>query len=134
MAVGVVHIFFVSIFFLSAFITSLLGIHRMWSVVSRSEDDPTPGAAVGLLCVPFFNLYWMFRAIPGLSAALERELHERDPSGRHSTGWIVGLAACILFCIPYLNLASPIVFVVWLNMANSATNRLIRLRKGRGTS
>ncbi len=116
---------------LVAFLTSLLGIHRMWSAVARSEEDPTPEAAVGLLVVPFFNLYWMFRAVPGLSAALERELRKRDPSRRHSTGWFEGLAACTLFCIPCLNLASPIAFVVWLNMANNATNRLIKLPKER---
>jgi len=121
---------FLAIFWLSAFITSLVGMYRMWRVVARAKEDPTPKAAVGLLCVPFFNFYWIFRAIPGLSAALERDLHERDPSGDHWTGWIIGLTACILFCIPYLNLASPIVFVIWLNLANSATNRLIRLRDG----
>jgi serine/threonine protein kinase len=119
------------LFWLSAFITSLFGLYRMWSVVARSPDDPTPGEAVGLLCVPFYNLYWMFRAIPGLSAALKRELHERDPSGHHGAGWKIGLAACVLFCIPYLNLVVPIVFAVWINIANSATNRLIRLREGK---
>jgi Protein kinase domain len=129
---GVFMFFLAFLFWLSASITSLVGIYRMWRVVARAKEDPTPKAAVGLLCVPFFNFYWIFRAIPGLSAALERDLHKRDPSGDHWTGWIIGLIACILFCIPYLNLVSPIVFVIWLNLASSATNRLIRLREGRG--
>jgi len=117
---------------LAAVVLFIIWLYRAWSVVSRPEDDPTPGMAIGLLFVPFFNFYWMFRVIPGLSAVLQRELHKRDPARHHGAGWGVGLAACIVALIPYVNVASVVLFPVWLNLANNAINRLVVAEDGGG--
>lgn len=115
------------LFELIAAIIFLVWLYKAWSVVPPDYNGPSPGLAVGLLFVPFFNLYWIFRAVPGLSSALHRVLKDRDPSGSHWTGFGVGLTACILALIPYVNVLSIIFFMIWIHMANSARNRVIEL-------
>lgn len=44
-------------------------VHKMWSAVQDGQEPTTPGRAVGLLFVPFYNLYWVFRALPGWASA-----------------------------------------------------------------
>jgi hypothetical protein len=117
--------------FLTGLILAMVWLHQAWSVVPRDYDTPTPGQAVGLLFVPFFNLYWIFRAIPGLSLALDRQLNRRDRYRNDSpgSGYVVGIVACIFFLIPYVNLGIfPILFLVWLNIANGAKNRYLAMR------
>ncbi len=41
-------------------------IYRAWLCLKAGAPRTTPGAAVGFLFVPFYNLYWMFVAINGL--------------------------------------------------------------------
>lgn len=112
---------------LAAPVVFCVWLYRAWRVASREPDDPTPGMAVGLMFVPFFNLYWIFKVIPGLSSALQRELQARNPSHNHGAGYGVGIAACVVSLVPYVNLISFILFIVWVNLANRAMNQLILL-------
>lgn len=48
-------------------ILQLMTLHRAWKCLSLAGATVSPGAAVGLLFVPFYNLYWIFRAYHGLS-------------------------------------------------------------------
>jgi hypothetical protein len=117
--------------FLTGLILFMVWLYQAWSVVPPDYDTPTPGQAVGLLFVPFFHLYWIFRAIPGLSLALDREMNRRDRYrfGSPGSGYVVGIVACIFFLIPYVNLAiAPILLLVWMNIANGAKNRYLALR------
>jgi hypothetical protein len=41
-------------------------LYRVWSAIQDDHSRITPGRAVGLLFVPFFNFYWAFRAIAGI--------------------------------------------------------------------
>lgn len=43
-----------------------INLHRAWSCLAMGAPATTPGKAVGMLFIPFFNLYWMFVAIAGL--------------------------------------------------------------------
>jgi len=59
---------------MAAFIISLVKIYRAWDLIQplrrldwAESELTTPGMAVGLLFVPFWNLYWNFRAIHGLA-------------------------------------------------------------------
>jgi GYF domain 2 len=47
-------------------IFSLINIHRAWGCLAWGAPATTPGKAVGMLFIPFFNIYWMFVAIAGL--------------------------------------------------------------------
>lgn len=47
---------------LGAFAVILVMTYRMWSIFPRGTTNVTPGKAVGFLCIPLFNLYWLFVA------------------------------------------------------------------------
>ncbi|MFU8893310.1 MAG: GYF domain-containing protein [Luteolibacter sp.] len=44
-----------------------INLHRAWKCLQFGAPRTTPGKAVGFLFIPFFNLYWMFVALAGLS-------------------------------------------------------------------
>lgn len=70
-------------------ILQLMTLHRNWKCLSLAGATVTPGAAVGFLFIPFFNLYWIFRAYYGLpqewnritAAYEETRLAPRMPEG-----------------------------------------------------
>ncbi len=54
---------------------SLIYLHRCWVIVnqlSHGQTKSTPGQAVGLLFIPFFNLYWHFIAYYGWAQEYNR--------------------------------------------------------------
>lgn len=55
-----------------AMILQLMTLHRTWKCLSLAGATVTPGSAVGFLFIPFFNLYWVFRAFYGLSQEWNR--------------------------------------------------------------
>lgn len=56
-------------------------LHRVWSGIQDEQSSITPGKAVGLLFVPFFNLYWAFRAIAGIPDAHNAVVARRGLAG-----------------------------------------------------
>lgn len=48
-------------------ILGMIVLHRAWKCLSFAGATVTPGAAVGFLFIPFFNLYWIFRAYHGFA-------------------------------------------------------------------
>lgn len=104
----------------------LVWLYQAWRLVSHGDEEYSPGLMVGLLFVPFFHLYWIFRAIPGLSMAIRQEL-KYVTHRTHAAGYGVGLAACILALIPYLQPIAVCMFIAWMLIANNALNRLIRI-------
>ena len=84
------------------------------------------------LFIPFFNLYWVFRAVPGLSAALHRNLRQINPSWTGGTaGHGLGIATAVISVIPYVNFLSPIFYLIWVPTANRAKNELLVLDEQR---
>ncbi len=57
---------------LAALIFILVWLYQAWRIVLRGDEEYSAGLMVGLLFVPVFNFYWMFRAILGLSRAAHR--------------------------------------------------------------
>ena len=111
---------------LAGFVCAITWLYQAWRLLAREDEDYSPGLKIGLLFVPFFNLYWMFVVVPGLSIALQRELRQHAPGRPHNTGWAVGLVGCILMLIPYLQPVALCIFVAWMLIANNAIQRLIR--------
>jgi hypothetical protein len=111
---------------LTALVFLMIWLYQAWRVVLRGDEDYSPGLMVGLLFVPFFNFYWMFRAIPGLSAAIQEELRYLAPARAHSAGWVPGLIACIFALIPYGQPVAVCMFLAWMLIANNAVHRLVR--------
>ncbi|GAG92170.1 unnamed protein product, partial [marine sediment metagenome] len=42
-------------------------VYKMWKAIQDGHARTTPGKAVGLMFVPFFNFYWVFQAYWGFS-------------------------------------------------------------------
>ena len=125
--IGVISFCLGGAFELAAFVLGLVWLYQAWRAVLERDEEYSPGLMVGLLAVPFFNFYWMFHAVPGLSAALTRELRHVAPTRSSNAGWTAGLVACILFLIPYLQPIAICIFIAWMLIANNAVHRLARI-------
>src|SRR5260370_11759453 len=53
-------------------------MYRAWRITEDGRTRPTPGRAVGLLFVPFFNVYWVWVGIWGLARNLNRFVRRYD--------------------------------------------------------
>ncbi len=104
-------------------IISFVKIYRGWKAIQplrqldREEADmTTPGAAVGLLFVPLFNIYWMFVAIHGLAVRANKYMTRSGIQGRRMSEGLA-LTYCILvLCsvIPFVNfLILPVLAVIY---------------------
>jgi predicted RNA-binding Zn-ribbon protein involved in translation (DUF1610 family) len=112
---------------LAGYISYFVVLYRLWSVVQDGRAQTTPGAAVGFLFIPCFNIYWQFVSFWGLAKELNRITREyaiAAPQANES----LALTKCVLHCcdhIPYLGiLTGPAGFVVTFielkNMCNVA--------------
>jgi hypothetical protein len=124
--IGILSVALAALTELTAFVFLMIWLYQAWRVVLRGDEEYSPGLMVGLLFVPFFNFYWMFRAIPGLSTAIQEELRYLAPARAHSAGWVPGLIACILVLIPYGQPIAVCMFLAWMLIANNAVQRLVR--------
>ncbi|MCD6327499.1 hypothetical protein J7M28_08100 [bacterium] len=51
---------------LAILFSSIVGLHliyKMWESIQDGYARITPGTAVGFLFIPFYNIYWVFRAV-----------------------------------------------------------------------
>src|SRR5947209_4595283 len=112
---------------LVATIMLLVWLARTWRAVPAEFGGMAPLKSVGLLFVPWFNIYWMFRAIPGLSATLSRALRSYDPGAPAQAGYGAGVTACVLSLVPGLNVLTLPALLLWLRSAARAANRLSEL-------
>jgi hypothetical protein len=87
-------------------IFSCILLHKWWSALPQEFRSTTPATAVGFLFIPFFNLYWVFRAYPGLVSDLNKATGTQGPYGlavAHAVllvcsvalGWIPFIGSCI---------------------------------------
>ena len=73
----------------------LVLLYKAWAAIPRREASVTPGQAVGFLFIPFFNFYWIFRAVWGYAKEFNAYVARYSVStARLSEG--VFLAACVL--------------------------------------
>jgi hypothetical protein len=101
-------------------------LYQAWRAVIREDEEYSPGLMIALLFVPFFNFYWIFQVVPGLSKVIHRELRILEPRRASAAGWVPGLVACIFALIPYAQPIAFFIFVAWMLIANNALQRLIR--------
>ena len=89
------------------------------------HSDFGAGKGIGFMFIPFFNFYWLFRFVLGVTDRLNFQFRLRGqppPISRE-----LALASCIVHLIPYINivgflLLEPIVAAQW----QSATNKIVR--------
>jgi len=109
-----------------ATILYLVWLYKAWAAVPEQYRSATPGAAVGFLFIPFYNYYWVFRALPGLSASIRRAREAVDPGRTGSAGFGIGVTAAVILIIPYVNMIAWPFVLIWVILANGAKNRMLR--------
>jgi hypothetical protein len=120
------------VFLVPAVILFFVWLYRAWASVPPEYRSTSPGRAVGFLFIPFYNIYWIFRAMPGLSASTRRaqEGLTGAPAGGGAYG--IGIAAAVISIIPYVNTFAWIFVMIWVILANGARNRLLMTRAAMG--
>ncbi|MDB4662786.1 hypothetical protein OAE61_04050 [Verrucomicrobiales bacterium] len=103
--------------YLPAIIATMILHYRCWNAIPVDIARTTPGAAVGLLFVPFFNFYWYFVSYAGLAEDCAKALGSRRSSrGLGITLGILSIACWTpLAAIPLMIIPLGITyFIVWL--------------------
>jgi hypothetical protein len=77
-------------------------LHRYWEVIQDGYARTTPGNAVGFLFIPFFNFYWAFVSIWGLSKDVNCYIE------RHNIQWN-GLNEGLALTYPILILSGVVI-------------------------
>ena len=100
----------------AAVVYQAIMLYRLWCTVQDGGAQTTPGQAVGFMFIPFFNIYWQFVAIWGLSKDLNRVSRNHQIAAPEANE---GLAPtyCILSCcslIPYLGILPAIAGLIVL--------------------
>jgi hypothetical protein len=124
---------FVSVAFFSAF------LYKLWDLIQDGHARTSPGLAVGLMFVPFLNLYWVFVAVPGLAVDLGKYLRRHGLNEEPPPSVGLAVAFGLLFLgnhIPYLQflLFLPMLVVMVLLLAgwkNTALAILLAQRRGK---
>lgn len=117
-------------------IAQLVLVYKMWAAIADSRPRTSPGAAVGLLFVPLFSLYWFFQAYWGWTKDFNRAAGERGLAVRRAPEGLA-LAICILTilsCLPLLGLAfaalNQLLLLVFMNGAINSVNSLVEAKSG----
>ena len=87
-------------------VVMLMLYHKMWASIQDGHARTTPGRAVGMLFVPFYNLYWAFQVIWGFSkdynAYVER--HGTKAARLPEELFLANVIMCFLTWIPVIGL------------------------------
>jgi hypothetical protein len=112
---------------IAATVLQMILLYRFWALIQDGRARSTPGKAVGFCFIPFFNLYWIFEAVPGLVTDLNTYLRERNIAVQPlSSGLAISWGVLtILSCIPYLGLlmiipGAIIEILLWRDLTRAA--------------
>ena len=92
-------------------------IYRMWAAIQDGHARTSPGRAVGLLFIPFYNFYWIFQAFPGFAKDFNAFAARHSLNvARMSSGLFTAFAIlCLGAVVPWLDvLVSPAIVIVGL--------------------
>jgi hypothetical protein len=105
-------------------------VYRMWAQIQDGHARTTPGQAVGFLFIPFFNLYWMFVAMYGLSKDINAYIdRHRLPVRPVSEGLgLTNVIMLVLSLVPFVGLLlyvpGLIVWLCWLRSVTRASTEI----------
>jgi hypothetical protein len=96
-----------------AAIYQLMLLYRAWACLQPGRPRTTPGAAVGMLFIPFYNLYWIFVAWYGLAQDWNKIMARHEDlrlAPRMGEGLFLAMCICSLVFAPVgLVLLIPVV-------------------------
>ena len=112
-------------------------LYMAWAALPASHARMTPGRAVGMMFVPFYNLYWVWNAYVGFAKDFNRYVKQVDPQEPLQPDGFY-----IAFCIFHFYLAILMSFVpqflswildfviltpIMVGIMTSAINRLVKV-------
>ena len=128
---------------LAAYILSFVKIYRAWDLIQplrRLDPDsasmPTPGLAIGLLFVPFYNLYWNFVSLHGLAVKSNRYMALTGIEARPMKEGVAQAYCILILCsiVPsigsFVALANLIVFYLFMLDVDRARGAIRQHREG----
>jgi uncharacterized membrane protein len=78
-------------------------LYKLWKMIQDGYASTTPGKAIGYLFIPFFNYYWIFKAVLGLSIDMNAFINRHFPATTNppirKTKPGLALVYCIFFII-----------------------------------
>ena len=95
---------------LGAGILGLILLYKFWQVNQDGHASTTPGRAVGFMFIPIFNIYWLFRAFPGLS--LDQNRYIADHFGDRPEGTVKKANPVIAFAYIIFSFIGGIVIAI----------------------
>ncbi|PKO00623.1 MAG: hypothetical protein CVU42_03515 [Chloroflexi bacterium HGW-Chloroflexi-4] len=109
-------------------------LYRHWQLIQDGYARTTPGKAVGFLFIPFFNLYWIFEAFPGLIRDTNAYIQRHAlPIKMQDAGLATAFCILTLLClVPYLNFATGVaLLVIQIILAKNLRDSAIALIQNR---
>lgn len=109
-------------------------LYRNWQLIQDGYARTTPGRAVGFQFIPFFNLYWIFEAYPGLVRDTNAYIQRHGlPIKMQDAGLATAYCILTLLClVPYLNFATAIaLLVIQIILAKNLRDSAISLIQNR---
>jgi hypothetical protein len=85
--------------------------YKSWAAIQDGHARTTPGKAIGFFFIPFFNIYWAFQAIWGLSKDFNAYLQRHSISSAKLPESLF-LAYCILCFTTWIPILGLVLLVV----------------------
>src|SRR5271157_1275775 len=105
-------------------------LYKIWASIQDTQTRTRAGAAVGLMFIPVFNFYWVFRAVAGFAAEYNRYVERRglEIPRLSRAPFITHAIVCLVALIPLYGIVGmiPAVFsgAVAMRRACMAVNAL----------
>ena len=117
--------------FIYLLVVSLILLHKAWNAIQDGHARTSPGKAVGLMLIPWFNFYWLFPGYWGFAKDYNAFL-ARHQITRTQAPPRVFLATCIMTLVslfvatiplPVVQLiAASVTVILWAVVTNTLCN------------
>lgn len=107
-------------------IYTFLMLARMWGAIQDGQTSVTVGKAIGYLFIPFFNLYWIFKAWGVFPAEYNRyvERYGLNVPRLGNAAFVAYPVLLLLGVIPLIIFVQPFVFIAVIAQTCDAVNAL----------
>ena len=109
------------------YVVNLILLYKAWESIQDGHARTGPCKAIGFLFIPFFNLYWIFRAYWGFALDYNSYISRHGITAAHRLPDGLFLAFCIsvlLSWLPFVALANLIIYGVIISNICDGVNRL----------
>jgi hypothetical protein len=116
---------------IAAVVLEYILLYRYWQVIQDGYARTTPGNAVGFLFIPFYNFYWLFVAITGLSKDMNAYIARHGVAAERVSEGLALAFPILILCswIPYVDIftgiAALIIMIILLNQWKKASCAII---------